>query len=73
MSTRRNNSGIAVISLDFSPQATYPRDRPYSLAHTLTECNAPSPFLRSWLRREVLPSDRQGRLFHTGHRRGLVA
>ena len=25
-------------------------------AQTLTECNAPRPFLRSWLRRAVLPS-----------------
>ena len=56
MSTSRSSSGIAVISFDFSAQATCPRDRPYSLAHMLTECKAPRPFLRSWLRRKVLPS-----------------
>src|SRR5437899_10250264 len=27
-----------------------------SLAQTLTECKAPHPFLRSWLRRAALPS-----------------
>src|SRR5208283_1523715 len=36
--------------------ATCPSDRPNSLAQTLTECKAPRPFLRSWLRRAVLPS-----------------
>ena len=56
MSTSRKSSGMAVISFDFSAQATCPNDRPNSLAHTLTECNAPKPFLRSWLRRAVLPS-----------------
>ena len=56
MSTSRRSSGIAVISLDFSAQATCPSDRPNSLAQTLTECRAPRPFLRSWLRRAVLPS-----------------
>ena len=56
MSTSLRSSGIAVISLDFSAQATCPSDRPYSLAQTLTECRAPRPFLRSWLRRAVLPS-----------------
>jgi hypothetical protein len=45
-----------VISFDFSAQATWPNDSPNSLAQTLTECNAPRPFLRSWLRRAVLPS-----------------
>src|SRR5512135_1155205 len=38
---------------DFSSHATCPRDRPYSLAQTLTRCNAPSPFGLSWLRRAV--------------------
>ena len=56
MSTSLRSSGIAVISLDFSAQATCPSDRPNSLAQTLTECKAPRPFLRSWLRRAVLPS-----------------
>ena len=56
MSTSRKSSGIAVISFDFSAQATCPSDRPNSLAHTLTECKAPRPLLRSWLRRAVLPS-----------------
>ena len=56
MSTSRRSSGIAVISFDFSAQATCPSDRPNSLAQTLTECKAPRPFLRSWLRRAVLPS-----------------
>ena len=50
MSTSLNSSGIAVISFDFSAQATWPSDRPNSLAQTLTECNAPRPFW-SWLRR----------------------
>ena len=45
-----------MISFDFSAQATCPSDRPNSLAQTLTECKAPKPFLRSWLRRAVLPS-----------------
>ena len=47
---------MAVISLDFSAQATCPSDNPKSLAQTLTQCNAPKPFFRSWLRRAVLPS-----------------
>ena len=42
--------------MDFSAQATCPSVRPNSLAQMLTECNAPRPFLRSWLRRAVLPS-----------------
>ena len=45
-----------MISFDFSPQATCPSDNPYSLAQTVTECNAPGPLLRSWPRRKVLPS-----------------
>ena len=45
-----------MISLDFSAQATWPSDRPNSLAQTLTACRAPRPLLRSWLRRAVLPS-----------------
>src|SRR5271157_2213926 len=56
MSTSLRSSGIAVISFDFSAHATCPNDRPNSLAQTLTECKAPRPFLRSWLRRAVLPS-----------------
>jgi len=55
-STSRNNSGMAVISFDFSAQATWPSDNPNSLAQTLTECRAPNPCARSWLRRAVLPS-----------------
>src|SRR5207244_3441431 len=34
----------------------WPRDRPYSLAQTLTSCNAPKRLVRSWLRGAVLPS-----------------
>ena len=56
MSTSFRTSGIAVISLDFSAQATCPSDSPNSLAQTLTECKAPRPLPRSWLRRAVLPS-----------------
>src|SRR5262249_36990718 len=56
ISTSLRISGIAVISFDFAAQATCPSDRPNSLAQTLTECKAPRPFLRSWLRRAVLPS-----------------
>ena len=40
MSTLFNTSGMAVISLDFSSQANRPRHRPYSPAHTLTQCIA---------------------------------
>jgi hypothetical protein len=47
MSTRRKSSGIAVISFDFSAHATWPSDKPNSLAHTVTACRAPKPFLRS--------------------------
>ena len=47
---------MAVISLDFSSVATWPSERPKSLAQMLTECRAPNPFFRSWLRRAVLPS-----------------
>ena len=56
MSMRRSNSGMAVISLDLSSQATCPSDKPSWLAQTLTECSAPSPLALSWLRRLVLPS-----------------
>src|SRR6516165_4886025 len=45
-----------LISFDFSAHATCPNDRPNSLAQTLTECKAPRPLVRSWLRRAVLPS-----------------
>ena len=43
-----------MISFDFSAQATWPSDRPNSLAHTLTACNAPKALRRSWLRRAWL-------------------
>src|SRR6516225_6255040 len=56
MSTSLRSSGMAVISFDFSAHATCPSDRPNSLAQTLTECKAPRPLVRSWLRRAVLPS-----------------
>jgi hypothetical protein len=56
MSTSRMTSGIALISLDFSAQATWPSERPNSLAQMLTECRATKPFLRLWLRHAVLPS-----------------
>ena len=56
MSTSLRSSGIAVISFDFSAHATCPSESPNSLAQMLTECKAPRPFLRSWLRRSVLPS-----------------
>ena len=47
---------MAVISLDFSAQATWPSVRPLSLAHAVTRCKAPKPdFLRND-RRAVLPS-----------------
>jgi hypothetical protein len=45
MSTSLKSSGMAVISFDFSSQATCPSDSPYSLAQTLTEWSAPSPCL----------------------------
>ncbi len=53
----RSSKGIAVISLDFSAQATCPRDRPNSPAQTLTECKAPRPFLR--FRGSAAPSCRR--------------
>jgi hypothetical protein len=53
MSTILSSSGMAVLSFDFSSQATCPNDRPKSLAQTLTECNSPRPFRRSWLHRAV--------------------
>ena len=47
---------MAVISLDFSAQATWPSVRPLSVAQAVTRCKAPSPdFLRDD-RRSVLPS-----------------
>jgi hypothetical protein len=52
-STSFSSSGIAAISLDFSAQATWPSESPYSLAHAVTACKAPRPALRSWLRRSV--------------------
>src|SRR5689334_25006381 len=70
MSTSLNSSGMAVISLDFSAQATCPSDRPYSLAQMLTRCRAPSPSLRSWLRLAVHGEDR---LIHAGGGHGRVA
>ena len=50
MSTSLRSSGMAVISFDFSSQATCPCDRPYlPSAHMLThECSAaPAPLSRS--------------------------
>jgi hypothetical protein len=47
MSTGLRSSGTAVISFDFSALATCPKDRPNSLAHTLTGCISPIPFRRS--------------------------
>ena len=47
---------FAVISLDFSAQATCPSARPSSLAQTVTACKAPRPCCRSWLHRAILPS-----------------
>src|SRR5208283_4949740 len=70
MSTSLRSSGIAVISFDFSAHATCPSDRPNSLAQTLTECKAPRPFLRSWLRRAV---HRQDGLLHSSRRGRLGA
>ena len=47
---------MAVISLDFSSVATWPRAIPCSLAQALTMCSGPSPWAASWDRRHVLPS-----------------
>ena len=47
---------MAVISLDFSSVATWPRAIPSSLAQALTMCSGPSPWAASWERRHVLPS-----------------
>ncbi len=47
---------MAVISLDFSPAATWPNAIPCSLAQALTMCNGPRPCVASWDRRSVLPS-----------------
>ena len=48
--------GMAVISLDFSSVATWPRAIPSSLAQALTMCSGPSPCAASCDRRQVLPS-----------------
>ena len=47
---------MAVISLDFSSVATWPRAIPSSLAQALTMCSGPRPLAASWERRQVLPS-----------------
>ena len=51
-----SNSGIAVISLDFSAQTSWPRASPYSPAQAVTTCRGPRSSFASWLRRAVLPS-----------------
>ena len=48
--------GIAVISLDFSSVATWPKAIPSSLAQALTMCSGPRSCDASWDRRFVLPS-----------------
>ena len=47
---------MAVISLDFSSVATWPRAIPSSLAQALTMWSGPRPCDASWDRRLVLPS-----------------
>src|SRR3954453_4201877 len=47
---------MAVISLDLSWVATWPRAMPSSVAQALTTCSGPSPLPPSWERRQVLPS-----------------
>ena len=52
----RQQSGIAVISLDLSSAATWPKAMPSSLAQALTTCIGPRPFAASCEPRQVLPS-----------------
>ena len=47
---------MAVISFDFSSTASWPRTSRLVVANADTRCRAFCPRLRSWLRREVLPS-----------------
>ena len=61
---------MAVISFDFSAQATCPSDSPNSLAQTLTECKAPKPLLAIVAPPGRLAVDREDRLLHAGRRRG---
>src|SRR6516162_3032290 len=55
-SSRRSNSGMAVISFDLPSTACWPRSRWFSLAQALIRCSAPFPPAPSKERRKVLPS-----------------
>ena len=64
---------MAVISFDFSAQATCPSDRPYSLAQTLTEMQRPQPLLAIVTPPQRLAVHRQDRSLHAGLRGRLGA
>jgi len=55
-SNRSRSAGMAMISLDFSSTASCPRTRRELVAKAETRCSGGRPALRSWLRRDVLPS-----------------
>src|SRR3954447_8541582 len=54
--SRRSKAGIATCSQDVSSTASWPSTRRSLVAKAETRCSAWRPALRSWLRREVLPS-----------------
>src|SRR3954452_6886987 len=54
--SRSSSAGMAVVSFDFSAQASWPSTSRSLVANAETRCRALLPALRSWLRREVLPS-----------------
>lgn len=53
---RSTSTGIAVVSLLLSLTASWPGTRREVVAKAETKCSGARPALRSWLRREVLPS-----------------
>ena len=57
-SSSSNNSGMAVISLDFASTATCPKVSRVSLAQALTRCKGERPAARVDEPRRVLPSNR---------------
>lgn len=55
-SNRSSSAGMAVISLDLTSTASWPRTSLALVAKAETRCSGGRSDLRSWLRREVLPS-----------------
>ena len=68
-----SSSGIAVISLDFSSVATWPKAMPSSLAQALTMCRGPRWLAASCEPRQVLPSMATSRLRASGVGRRSLA